>query len=290
MHAVVKNLSVTKALEREVPACLAVLPEIGGVPAEFLIARMNGEFAGAAAVLWANWAEPAGFNFAVRVFEAARTRGVGRALVAAAAKLADGETDGLWSSQAIPPASAAARFLESCGFEPRRREHYFRAGVANMLDHIGPLARRYRGHGHIPDDAEVVSLSNAEAQLEEIAWLIAREFNTSPIVNVQTLRRRLGETGDHSLIARLGGEVAGVLLWHIQDGIAVADVRVVSKRWRSGWPNLLLMESGLQLARDLGLQEMKFFCDETLNDTMKLAKRGEGEETDVKVRHYLKFD
>jgi len=290
MLATRKDITVTQAREHEAPACLALLPEIGGAPAELLIARVDGEFAGAAGVVWASWAEPAGFHVAVRVLEAARGRGVGRKLLMAASDLADGETDGLWSFQATPLDSPAAKFLEACGFAPRKRDHYFQIGVSRMLDHVGGIVRRYRERGHIPPGADVVFLSDVEAPLEEITWLIARELDNGPLVHPQTLRRRLVDSADRSMIARFNGELAGVTLWRVEGGNAIADVRVVARQWRSGWPNLLMMETGLLRAREEGLEQIKFFSDEALNDTRNLAKRGEGQETDVKARYYLAFD
>jgi hypothetical protein len=271
MHATVKNISVTRTLESEAPACLALLPEIGGAPAELLIARIDGEFAGAAGVVWANWGEPAGFNVVVKV-------------------LADGETDGLWSFPAMPPESPATKFLEACGFSPRKRDHYFQIGVSGMLDHVGGIARRYRERGHIPLGADVVFLSDVDAPVEEIAWLIARELNNSSFVHPQTLRRRLVDSADRSMIARFNGELVGVMLWRVEGASAIADVRVVARQWRSGWPNLLMMETGLLRAREEDLDQIKFFSDEALNDTRNLAKRGEGKETEVKARYYLPFD
>jgi GNAT superfamily N-acetyltransferase len=285
-----KDVSVNSAREQEAPACLALLPEVVGAPAELLIARNNGKFAGAAAVIWASWAEPAGFNVLVRVLAPARGQGVGRRLIAAAANLADGETDGLWSFGATPLAGPAAKFLEACGFVPRKREYYYRVGLTPMLDYIQGVAQRYRERAQVPPGAEVVFLSDVEGPLDEVAWLIAREFNGSPIAHVQTLNRRRQDRDDVSLIARINGEVAGVLLTRGQGDTAVVEIRVVAKRWRLGWPNLIMMEQGLLRARADGRQHIKFFCDETSNDTRNLAKHGKGEETDIKTRHYLAFD
>jgi hypothetical protein len=267
-----------------------LLPEIAGAPAELLIARKNGDFAGAAAVLWANWAEPAGFNVFVRVLTAARGKGVGRHLIEAAADLAEVETDGLWSFRATPLASPAAKFLEACGFVPRKREHYFQVGLPPMIDYMQSVAQRYRERAQIPDGAEVVFLSDVEGSLEEVAWLLAREFNSSLRANVQNLYRRRRDPDDGSVIARVSGEVVGVLLCRAEGPVAIVDVRVVAKRWRLGWPNLMMMEKGLLRARADGRQQIKFYCDETLNDTKNLAKHGKGEETDIQTRHYLAFE
>lgn len=290
MGATLKDVSVNRAREQEAPACLALLPEIAGASAELLIARKNGNFAGAAAVLWANWVEPAGFSVLVRVLNSARRQGVGRRLIEAAADLCDGETDGLWSFQPTLLESPAAKFLEACGFVPRKREHYFQVGLAPLLEYMQSVARRYRERAQIPDGADVSFLSEVDVSLEEIAWLIAREFNGNLLANMQALYRRLQDPDDASIVARINGEVAGVLLCRGEGPVATVDLRVVAKRWRLGWPNLMMMEKGLLRARADDRQHIRFFCDETLNDTRNLAKHGKGEEIDIKTRHYLAFD
>jgi GNAT superfamily N-acetyltransferase len=284
------DVSVNTAREQEAPACLALLPELAGAPAELLIARQNGKFAGAAAVVWANWTEPAGFTVQVRVLGAARRQGVGRRLIETAADLADGETDGLWSLRATPLASAEAKFLEACGFLPRKREHYFEVELEPMLDSIHAVAQRYRERVQIPQGAEVVDLADINGPLDEIAWLIAREFNGNPVAHVQSLYQRRQDPDDKSVVVRINGEVAGVLLSRAKGAILTVDIRVVAARWRMSWPNLMMMEEGLFRARAAGRQQIKFFCDESLNDTRNLAKRGKGKETDIKARHYLAFN
>jgi GNAT superfamily N-acetyltransferase len=285
----VKEIIITRAREDEAPACLALLPQAIGTPAELLIARRHGEFAGAAAVVWASWSEPAGFSILVRVLSRARRHGVGRALVRAAANLADGETDGLWSFEATPFGTPAAEFLEACEFLPRKREHFFQVEVASLLANIAPIAEGFRARRRVPEGAEIVYLSEAQVPLEEIAWLVAREFNGSPLVNVQSLRRRLEDSTDRSVLAGLDGELAGALLWRVQDDVAIVDVRVVSKRWRSGWPNLLMLEKALLRGLSEGSQRIRFYCDDTSVDTKNLARRGKGEEMDRKARYYLAF-
>jgi len=284
------DISIAKAREHEAPACLALLPETVGSPSEYLIARKGGEFAGAGAVLWANWHQPAGFGVAVRVIEPARGRGIGRGLIEAAAELADGETEGLWSLQATPLESAAAKFLGACGFVPRRTEHYFEVDPVALLDEIKPIAQRYREHGRMPQDADVVFLSEAEVPLDEIAWLLAREFNSSPVLNVQDLRRRRADAADRTLVARAGPEVVGVLLCRDQNGVAVVDARVVARQWRSGWPNLLMLEAALSRAQAEGLKPARFFSDDAVHETRNLARRALGKQTDLKARYYLALD
>ena len=284
-------LDIAHAGEAEIPACLALLPELTAAPAELLIARCNGAFAGAAGIVWANVFEPAGFHVAVHVLPGARRQGVGRALVAAAVELADAETDGLWSHAAVPADSDATSFLQACGFAPRRHEHHFQVGVDALLAEVGPIAERFRARGHIPPGADILPLTAPDAPIEEIGWLVAREFNGNPGVNAQSLRRRLATETDRSLFARLGGALAGVLLWRVDGPTAIVDLRV-ARQGRVGWANLALLDHALRRGHAEALDHILFFSDESMNlkDTAKLAARGAGREVGKKARWYLAFD
>jgi GNAT superfamily N-acetyltransferase len=275
------------ASEREAPACLALMPKAAGARAELLIARADGEFAGAGAVFWVNGADPPGFHVLVSVLPPARRRGVGRALIEAAANLADGETDGLWSLEAATAESAAAKFLEACGFTPRKREYYYEVGVDPLLKEVEDIAGRLRARHRIPERAEALYLSEPSAPLDEIAWLVAREFNGVPTINLRSLARRREDEADGPVFVRLDGELISAMLCRKQDGMAYVDVRVVSKRWRNNWPNLVMLEKALRWGRGEALPHARFFCDESVHDTINLARRGDGVEVDVKTRYRL---
>ncbi len=283
------EISVTLARESEAPACLALLPKIVGTQAELLIARRDGEFAGAGAVIWINLLDPPGFHVLVRVLHPARRHGVGRALIEAAADLADGETDGLWSLDAVPPESPAAKFLESCGFTPRRREYHCVIENERLLANVVALVDRYRSRGRIPAQAEIRRLADPAAPLDEIAWLVAREFNGNAFTNLQNLFRRREAAADRSLYVWLDGEVLAVMLIRVQDGSAVVDAWVVAPRWRNGFASLVLLENALARAKAESCTYARFFCDENVIDTINLVRRAGGDEMDIQARYHLAF-
>ena len=49
-----------------------------------------------------------------------------------------------------------------------------------------------------------------------------------------------------------------------------------------------MLEKALGRAKDEAWAHAKFFCDESVTDTINLARRG-GEETDLKTRYYLAY-
>jgi GNAT superfamily N-acetyltransferase len=283
------TITIARAHESEAPACLALLPRFTG-QAELMIARVDGEFAGAAGLSWINALDPAGFFVEARVLSRWRRKGVGRALIDAAADLADGETDGLWSLDGAPSASPAAMFLEACGFKPFRREYHYEIVTEKFLAGMIDLSERLRRKGRVPERAEIRWLADPEAPLDEIAWLVSRELGAHPMASLQNLRRRRDDIADHSLYVRVEGEVCAVMLFHTEGHAAVVDIRVVARRWRNNWPNAVMLEKGLNWAISNGFAKARFFADERVRDTINLARRGDGEETGVKNRYYLNFD
>jgi GNAT superfamily N-acetyltransferase len=286
-------IAVTAADEGEARACLALLPEAHGAPVELLLARLDGAFAGAAGVHWQSWTKPAGFPASLCVLPPYRRKGVGRALVTALADLVGEETDGLWSHTRIEPDGEAERFLLAVGAVARRRQYHFDGEVRRLLDHIAPLAARLR-RGDDAGDIAIVPL--AEAPLEEIGWLISSELGGGPSTALRRVRARAamsagaeadGQGRDRSMAAIRDGEVAGVLIWRVDDdGAAVIDARIVAPSRRGGAVNLSLLEAGLLRGREEGIERMRFHCDDAVPDTIKLARRCGSDETTHGIYYY----
>jgi GNAT superfamily N-acetyltransferase len=278
------DIDVALASDGEAQACLAVLPEVKGAPAELLIARRRGAFAGAAALFWESWTTPAGFPAIIHVVPDERRRGVGRRLLAAAADLAAEETDGLWSRSPVADDTGAARFMRACGLSPRRRAHYFEAAIEALLADVAPRADRLRARGRLPAGMRFAPL--AEAPIDQIGRMIAASLAGSAEASIQDLRERLGRADDHSQVLMLGEQALGVVLWRIEDGVAVIDALVVHPRFRGGWSNALLLEAGLRRGEAEGLARLRFHCDDTVRDTLSLAKRCAAVETGSKASWY----
>ncbi len=282
------SIVVTHATESEALACLALLPQMKAAPAEFLIARLDGELAGAAGLMWRSWSDPAGMPLSVEVLPHVRRRGVGRRLFDAAVSLAAGETAGLWSPGPSAPDSPEALFLRACAFQRRRRRHYFEARVDALLDHIRPFVEQMRRSDRIPHDARIAPMS--QAMLDELGWLVSAEFGRSPFDTTDLLRHKGDQASDRSLALTCDGRTIGAVIGRIEQPTAIVEAILVAPGWRGGWPNLLLLRSGLERAKAEGCEDFRFDCEETVRHTMELARRCGARETALADLHYYAID
>ena len=278
------DIHVAPASDSEARACLALMPEVKGAPVELLIARRRGAFAGAAALFWESWTTPAGFPTIIHVVPGERRQGVGRRLLKAAAELVAPETDGLWSRTPVADDSDAAGFMRGCGFTPVRREHHFEAAIEALLADVAPKADRLRARGQLPADLRFDPLP--QAPLDEISRMIAADLSGTAEASLVDLQARVGRDDDRSHVIMCGAKAVGAVLWRIEGGVAVIDIRVVDRRLRGGWANVLSLEAGLRRGLDEGLTRMRFHCDDTVRDTMRLAKRCAAVERESKVTWY----
>jgi GNAT superfamily N-acetyltransferase len=278
------EITVSLASDQEARACLALLGEVRGAPVELLIARRRGALAGAAAVSWQSWLTPAGFPTTIEVVPDARRLGVGRRLLEAAADLAAEETDGLWTFGPVADDGDAAKFMAACGFSRLRRQLFFQAPIESLLGNITPLLNRLRRRTGAGPPPRIVDL--ALAQADQVARLVAREIGgpqPTPEARAAHRMRREGAGRDRSQAAVVGDAVAGVILWEIAaDGVAVVEARVVGPPWRGGPVNLMLLEAGLLRGQAEGLSEVRFHCDESVKDTLALARRARAAEVATK--------
>ena len=277
------GVTTSLASAAQASACLAMLPEALGSDGPLFLACHEGRFAGAAALAWRSWRDPAGFALSLRVAPPFRRTGVGRSLVAAAVQTVRGESEGLWSPHPLSADSAEAAFLAACGFAPLRRELHFAATISNLQANIAPLAARLRRSGS--EGARWVPLE--DAWLEAAAWLISRNLAGGPVTALQDLKRRQADPADRSELALVGGSLAAAILWRIHKGEAVIDARVVAEPWRGGALGLDMLDRQMRRVLDLGPTAMRFHCDEDVTDTVALARRSQARLMEVRAHYYL---
>lgn len=285
-----EDITVAPARETEAAACLALLPEAVGLAVELLIAMRGASIVGAAALWWRNDSDPPGFPLAIHVLPLERRRGVGRRLLNHAIEIALDDAIGFWSRGAVMDGGSGAAFLSACGFVPRRREHHFDAAIDMLLADVSPRAGKLRDRNRVPSDVTIVPL--AAAPLDEVGRLLARELGAAPLATIERLRRRAhgpDNAGDRSRVAMRDGNVEGAILWRIHEGVAIVEARVVHSRARGGWLNVVLLEDGLMRGKAEGLKRLRFHCEDTVRDTLSLARRCEAVEREPRAYFYLRL-
>lgn len=261
-------------------ACLALLPEVRAMPAELIAANRDDELVGAAAVIWESWSDPAGFPIAVHVIPPARRNGIGRALVQAACALVDGETDGLWGINKIDEVGAAADFLRACGFAPLKRTLHFEMEGQAFYDHASRIVERLRRHGRIPADAHAIALR--DARLDDVAWLVSREFPSGPIQLLTRMRQSLalprddGIDMERSTVIMEGEQMVGALLYRWNGGHPAIEVNVVAPHRRNTYVNALQLQVATGRGLEGGASSFRFDTEVATRDSMNLARRGDG--------------
>ncbi len=275
--------SIRPADLSETVACRMLLPEAysGPTAPEALIALAPDDtLIAAAAIGWAAVGDPPAFPLAVHVVPTWRGRGLGRALVEAAAALTRNEVAALRTWTAVGADSEEAAFCLAVGFIVHHRVLHFAAEAGALEAALATYREKLERAGWVPEGARVVPLPEAPAA--EVAHLVCREFGASPSA---MLARLLGRTGrpflpERSVALLLDGAVVGAQLTTLgDDGIPDVECNVVSPTLRRGWANLLLTHEATRIGVVHGSRRFRFFCDERVTDTINLARRCGAERT-----------
>ncbi len=280
-----RHIEVDWASEAEAPACAALLAQARSVGAEYLIARLEGELAGAAAVLWRDGPSGLGFPLLVEVVPALRRLGVGRALVEAAARLVDGEIDGLQAWTALADDSPGACLARSCGFEGVHPLLGYEVELGEMERRLQPLMARLsqrQGAG----DAAFQTGPLREADAQEVARLITFQLGGDPLLAALRLERDLArshsEIGPAQVVTR-NGELVGAMIWRAKGELCLVDARVVAPGWRGTPANHILTMTNLRKAGEMGLRSIRFDCTADNHDTIRLAVRSGGRQVETRM-------
>jgi len=185
-----------------------------------------------------------------------------------------------WANQA--EGSEAARFLQAVGFESRRRFLQFEADAPRFYAMIKPIYDRAVRSGKIPSDFHIIALQ--DAPLDETAALVAGAFRDVPVSTAIALARGLMNYDiEKSVVLLSDGVVKGALLYHWNHGLPTIDVRVVAPDLRKGPANVLLLEAATRKGLEGGAARFRFHCEESVHDTISLARRSGSKPTGAKI-------
>jgi GNAT superfamily N-acetyltransferase len=245
----------------------------------------DGALAGAASIGWRAVGDPPAFPVSVHVLPRYRRQGLGRALLDAAAALVRGQALALQPWKALREDSETAAFCLACGFAVHHRFLHFLAEADKMETMLATYREKLDRAGRIPPGARVVPLSEAPAA--EVANLLSREFHNDPERTRARLEGRTANPPDPGLSAvlLLDGVVAGAQLVRIaDDGVPELETNVIIPSLRRGWANVLLLtHDGTRPGARHDARYFRFFCDERVTDTVKLARRSGAQRTAIDV-------
>lgn len=281
MQTAACDIRTASAPERQLaawllPRALGMSPLSMHVEPSVLVAYVEDRLAGALALACAVAPnDPPTVPCAVHVVPWARRRGVGKALLAEAERLAlHWGVRGLSSFDAVREGSPEAHGWAWLGFDFHVALERFRCSVFAMRDVLEPLWRRVRSHGNIPPRARLTSL--AEAPADEVRRLRAMHLGGSDA------RGAVFTEAHDPDISRAAwtpdGRLAGILACRgPEDGAVFVDTRVVAPGERGGWANLCMMREAVEQGIAKGATAIVFEAGPAHQDTVSLARRAGGE-------------
>lgn len=246
---------------------------------ELLVALdANRQLIGAAAIAWAAAGDPPALPVAVHVLPPWRRRGVGRALVNAAASMVEADARAITPWTKPDESSDAAKFCIATEFTLHHRVFHFTAVAAEVEAALARYREKLDRAGWIPNTACIVPLPEAPAPA--VAHLVCRQFGSSEAAILSRILGRSDPTFDQrlSVVLLLDGVVVGAqMVSRGADGVPEVEANVVSPTLRRGWANLLLTHEGTRLSVACGTQRFRFSCDERVIDTLNIARRSGAE-------------
>lgn len=272
------ELTLARAATHEEPWCGALLAELHGRAVEPFVARVAGAPVGAVAIRWANREREAQFPLHVHVLPAFRGKGFARRILDRAEELVAPETDALRSFGAVEEGSEQDRFARACGFAVLRRKLHFQMAGAPLVANLEKLLARLEARGRGPE-FKVVPVR--EAPLDDVALLVAQALGTlQPRLAAMLAGAAAGLPGtmdlDRSVAVMDGPTVAGALIYRWNDGQPVIEANAVAPAYRAGPANLLQLLAATKNGLAGGAHDFTYICDETVTDSVNLARRGGG--------------
>ena len=244
-------------------------------PDVLLVARIPGDpnLAGACTIAWRPWGTPPGFPLHVHVVAGARRRGVGRALVRAAARFCRDDTERFHGWDALEEGSPAEAFARALGFARHRRTLHFETELAACKALIDPIYARLRENDAIPGNARIVSLRDVPARA--VARLVSDAFDSSIDDVLAKVREHApgGYDPEYSYVLLLDEKVCGVLLQRLVENIPQVEVTVIAPALRCGWAAAELMREATHRGFAAGARTIRFRCEDGVIDTVNLARR-----------------
>jgi GNAT superfamily N-acetyltransferase len=273
------ELTVIPADPHEEPFAAAMLAELYGHSLTAYLARVANATVGAVAIDWVNREAAARFRIHVHVLPAFRRQGIGRRIVDRVAAMVSGETDALGAFTTLPEDSDAAAFASACGFTVRKRLLHFRMDGAPLVANLEGLLSRLEARGRVPASLRVVPAR--EAPQDDLALLLAESLGThqprlAGLLAIATSGADDLIDLDKSVAVMDGATLAGALVYRWNGGDPRIEGNVVAPAYRAGPVNLMQLLAATRNGLAGGASGFTYICDETVIDSVNLARRGGG--------------
>jgi GNAT superfamily N-acetyltransferase len=221
-----------------------------------------------------------GPRVALHVIPPWRRRGVGRALVQAAATIsAARHALALYAWNKLAPDSEEASAWRALGFDRAIESSLTRIDAVRAIEVLTPLFDWLRKAGQIPAEAQIVSLCDANP--DDVVSLVTTHLagaGTAPL-----LKQRL--VGNHpkpleprlSKVLIYNGQTMGAMLGSpLSRNLGLIEANVVHPALRGGWANIWLKLETTREARDAGYEAFLYETHSQHSDTRSVTKRLDG--------------
>jgi len=221
-----------------------------------------------------------GPNVALHVIEPWRRRGVGGALLNAAANLAAARgAQALYAWKPLNPEGVETPSWRGLGFDQVINCPLNRIDATRTVELLQPLYDRLQRRGEIPEEARMVCLQEANPdEVVDLATTYLAASGARGKLKDRVLGRHpapLDPILSRVLLHR--ERVVGVMLGRpVHAHTALVEVNVVHPAVRGRWANVWLKLDATSRARDLGLTTFIYETYQHHADTAKLTSRLDG--------------
>jgi GNAT superfamily N-acetyltransferase len=273
------ELTVKPAQPHEEPFAAALLSELYGRAMTPYIARVANASVGAVAIDWVNREPEARFATHIHVMPAFRKQGIGRRIADHVVAMVSGETDALRSFGSFKEGGEQAVFARACGFEVAKRLLYFRMEGVPLVANLEGLLARLEARGRVPASLRIIPARDAPH--DDLAMLLADSLGTHQPRLASMLAMAVHDAPeaidlDKSVAVMDGDTLAGALVYRWNNGAPMIEGNVVAPAYRAGPVNLMQLLAATRNGLAGGATAFTYICDETVTDSVNLARRGGG--------------
>ena len=224
---------------------------------------------------------PVGPGIAIHVIAPCRRKGIGRALLSALKQAArQQQAEALYAVQKVDAGRMEEQGWQWLGFQPIETVVYHELPLAGIEPRLGPLLEWMKQQGWIPDNAEIISLCDADHNA--VVALHIQVIGGQRVVLMRKLRGE-GLGAYHPVYSRVllvDGDVVGCILAHRESkDVAVVDANILHPDVRGGWANLWLKLEATRGALELGIEKFIYNTFDHYADTRIFTEKLGGVET-----------